>query len=108
MIFFVVTTCLLNDCPIRNPIHRRHRVETLVKPQPLPKVSRSWRKKHISRIASHPNSTLNILYTENNRLVAEDKATENCGTCTTVSTTTLSPTTFVVDGGRYVLPTASS
>jgi hypothetical protein len=43
---------------------------------------------------SPPNSTLNILYTENNRLVAEDKGNRELRTCTTVSTTTLSPTTI--------------
>jgi hypothetical protein len=31
------------------------------------------RNTFLDELASHPNSTLNILYTENNRLVAEDK-----------------------------------
>jgi hypothetical protein len=77
MIFFVVTTCLLNDCPIRNrntpPVSQLETVKNLNLSHFKEVVKTTAQETHFDELAP-PNSTLNILYTENNRLVAEDKA----------------------------------
>jgi hypothetical protein len=99
MIFFVVTTCLLNDCPIRNRnTPPASQLETLVKNLNLSHfkivVVETTAQKHISTNSppTTPHSTYSTPKTTDSS--QKTRATENCGTCTTVSTTTLSPTTI--------------